>query len=65
MGSKGTGFVNLRDAAAIAGVSTDTIGRRVRTGLLPVYRSDADRRVRLVRLVDVETMATPVRGESA
>lgn len=59
------GFLTLKDAAALAGVSADTIGRRVRTGVLPVYRSNADRRVRLVSLADLETMTTPVRGEGA
>lgn len=65
MGSNGQGFVSIGTAAAIAGVSLDTIGRRVRTGVLPVFRCDADRRVRLVRVADIETMTTPTRGESA
>ena len=65
MGSAEQDFVNLGTAAEIAGLSHDTISRRVRTGVLPVYQSNADRRVRLIRVADLETMTTPIRGETA
>jgi excisionase family DNA binding protein len=54
-----TEFVTMQEAARLLGVSRQTLWRRVRDGVLPVYWSEQNRRVRLVKRADVERLATP------
>jgi len=52
-------YMTITEAAAALDVSTTTIWRRVKSGELEVFRSQADRRQRLVRRSDVEAMMRP------
>lgn len=52
-------YMTIGEAAAALGVSTTTIWRRVRAGELEVFRSQADRRQRLIRRADIEAMMRP------
>lgn len=54
------GFVNMKQAADVAGCSYDTVRRLVRTGTLPTYRLGTDRRSKLVALADIRALAEPV-----
>ena len=54
-----TEFVTLSAAAAQVGVSRTTMRDRVRLGMLPAYRDPLDRRLVLLRAVDVERLRTP------
>jgi excisionase family DNA binding protein len=53
------GYLTLTEAARRLGVSRWTLYRRIDDGALSVYRSDRDRRVKLVKRADVEALATP------
>jgi excisionase family DNA binding protein len=53
-------FVTVQEAARILGMGRATFWRRLREGVMPVYRSERDRRVRLVKRADVERMRQPV-----
>lgn len=52
-------FITMQDAARLLGIGRMTLWRRVREGALPVYRSDRDRRKRLVKRADVEALSVP------
>jgi excisionase family DNA binding protein len=54
-----SGYLTLTEAARRLGVSRWTLYRRIDEGALTVYRSDRDRRVRLVKRSDVEALAVP------
>ena len=59
-----TGDVDLVPIGAAAkrrGCSPATLRKLVRDGALPTYVRPLDRRLRLVRLADVEALATPRR----
>lgn len=53
------GFVNLRQGAVLAGVSYDTLRRRVRSGDLVAYRRGTDRRSVWVAVADIRELAEP------
>lgn len=53
------GFLNLRQAADVAGCSYDTVRRLARTGVLPTYRRGTDRRCVLVAVADIRRLAEP------
>jgi hypothetical protein len=55
------GYLTFADAQAALGVSKATLQRRVRTGELEVYEDPRDKRVRLVRVEDVERLRQPVK----
>jgi excisionase family DNA binding protein len=52
-------FLTMQEATRLFGIGRMTLWRRVRDGALPVYRSERDRRVRLVKRTDVERLLTP------
>jgi excisionase family DNA binding protein len=52
-------FLTMQEATRLLGMGRMTLWRRVRDGVLPVYRSERDRRVRLVKRADVERLLTP------
>jgi excisionase family DNA binding protein len=52
-------FLTMQEATRLLGIGRMTLWRRVRDGVLPVYRSERDRRVRLVKRADVERLITP------
>jgi excisionase family DNA binding protein len=52
-------FVTVQEAARLLGMGRMTFYRRLQDGVMPVYRSDRDRRKRLVRRADVEAMRVP------
>jgi len=54
-------FVPTLRAARMLGMSDAALRRRVRRGLLPVYRDPADRRVKLLKVSDLEALATSRR----
>lgn len=51
-------YVTPAEAAALLGLSADTIKRRIRTGLLPAVRVSP--RKTLINRADVEAQITPV-----
>jgi hypothetical protein len=52
----GPEFVPALIAARMMGMSDAALRRRIRRGLLPVYRDPADRRFRLLRVSDLEQL---------
>lgn len=54
-------YLGLREAAELMGVSRFTIWRLIRDGQLPAYQSQVDRRQKLVRRSDVESLMQPRR----
>jgi excisionase family DNA binding protein len=52
-------FMTTQDAARLLGVGRVTFWRRVKDGVVPIYYSEKDRRVRLVKRADVEAMLVP------
>ena len=60
MTDSGADFVTVQEAARMLGMARMTFWRRLREGAMPVYRSERDRRVRLVKRADVERMLEPV-----
>ncbi len=54
-------LIGIGQAAKILGTSQTTLRRRVRDGLLPTYVRPLDRRVRLIRLADVQALGSPRR----
>ena len=53
-------FVSLSEASRISGISRPTLRRILGRGGLEGFRSEADRRVRLVRLADLQDLKTPI-----
>ena len=59
-------YVTMREAQEILGVSNFTIWQMVRDGRLPAYRSETDRRKKLVRRADIDALRAPKPiGEAA
>jgi excisionase family DNA binding protein len=56
------GYLTLAQAQARLGVSKPTILRMTRDGRLETYEDRRDRRVRLVKVEDVEALAQPIKG---
>ena len=52
-------FLTVQEAAQLMGVSRFTVWRRIKDGKLPVYEAGVDRRVRLVKRTDIESLMTP------
>ena len=52
-------YLTMQEATRLLGIGRMTLWRRVRDGVLPVYRSERDRRARLVRRSDVERLLVP------
>ncbi len=52
-------YLSRREAAAYAGVSTDTIDRRIADGSLPAARVGKGRLIRIAR-ADVDAMLRPI-----
>ena len=50
-------FIPAQRAAKLLGMSDAALRRRIRRGLLPVYRDPADRRFKLLRVSDLEQLA--------
>ena len=57
------GYLTLAEARARIGVAKATITRMVQDGRLPTYDHPRDRRVRLVKIEDVERLSRPVPTE--
>jgi excisionase family DNA binding protein len=57
------GYVTLAEARAQLGVAKATITRMVNDGRLPTFDHPRDRRVRLVKVEDVERIMYPVPTE--
>jgi len=53
-----TDLISQSEAARIAGVNRATIHRRIAEGVIPVYRSDLDRKTRYIRRSDLERLMT-------
>ena len=52
-------YVTMREAQEILGVSNFTIWQMVRDGRLPAYRSEVDRRKKLIRRADLDALRPP------
>jgi excisionase family DNA binding protein len=52
-------FVTIQRAAQVMGVSRWTVWRLVKDGKLPIYHSEIDRRVKLVRRADLAALMQP------
>jgi len=52
-------FVTMREAQEILGVSNFTIWQMVKDGRLATFRSDVDRRKKLIRRSDLEALLAP------
>ena len=52
-------YVTVQEAARMLGMARMTFWRRLQEGTMPVYRSERDRRVKLVRRTDVEALMRP------
>ena len=55
------GFLTMAQAQEQLRVSKPTLQRMVRAGRLEVYEDQRNRRVRLLRVEDVERLAQPVK----
>jgi excisionase family DNA binding protein len=58
-------YLTMQEATRLLGIGRMTLWRRVREGVIPVYRSERDRRARLVRRSDVERLLTPAIAAGA
>jgi|GEM_PF-5794564 len=58
-GTNGGEFLTLTEAANRVGVNRKTMSGRVRLGLLPSFSDPRDRRLVLLKTVDVERLSTP------
>lgn len=52
-------FVSMREAQEILGVSNFTVWQMVKDGRLPTFRSELDRRKKLIRRSDLEALRAP------
>ena len=52
-------YLNLVEAARFLGVSRMTLYKLIREGKLPIYRSELNRTVRLVRRADLDRLREP------
>jgi excisionase family DNA binding protein len=52
-------FVTMREAQEILGVSNFTVWQMVKDGRLPTFRSEVDRRKKLIRRSDLSAMLAP------
>lgn len=57
------GFVTLAEAGRRLGVAKGTAQRMAQDGRLQTFRDQRDKRVRLVKVEDVERLARPVPAE--
>jgi len=63
-----SGFLSVSEAAKRVGRSRPTMARLLAEGMLPSYENPLDRRVRLVRVEDLDALRVPRRvgeGEAA
>jgi excisionase family DNA binding protein len=58
-------YLTMQEATRLLGIGRMTLWRRVRDGVLPVYRSERDRRARLVKRSDVERLLKPTIATGA
>ncbi len=56
-----TGFLSVSQAAKRVGRSRPTMARLLAEGMLPHYQNPLDRRVRLVKVEDVDALRIPRR----
>ncbi len=56
-----SGFLSVSEAAKRVGRSRPTMARLLAEGLLPTYENPLDRRVRLVKIEDVDALRIPRR----
>jgi hypothetical protein len=59
------GFITMEGAAERAGVALNTMRRAVREAGIKTYRDKLNKRVRLVKLADIEALREPVLEEEA
>ena len=55
-------FLPALQAAKLLGMSDAALRRRIRRGLVPVYRDPADRRFKLLKVSDLEAMVSTRRA---
>ncbi len=55
------GFLSVSEAAKRVGRSRPTMARLLAEGMLPSYQNPLDRRVRLVKVEDVDALRIPRR----
>ncbi|HEV2127841.1 MAG TPA: helix-turn-helix domain-containing protein [Thermomicrobiales bacterium] len=56
-------YMTIGEAADALGVTRTTVWRRIKSGELEVFRSQTDRRERLVRRADIEAMLRPAETD--
>ncbi len=54
-------YLPALEAARLLGMSDAALRRRIRRGLLPVYRDPADRRFKLLKVSDLEELVSSRR----
>lgn len=54
-------YLPALEAARLLGMSDAALRRRIRRGLLPVYRDPADRRFKLLKVSDLEDLVSSRR----
>jgi excisionase family DNA binding protein len=60
------GYLTMAEALERLRIAKATLQKRVRDGVLPVYRDPLNRRVRLVKVEDLEQLRRPVpEGKAA
>jgi excisionase family DNA binding protein len=55
----GEEYLNAREAARYLGISPTTLYRLINTGTLATFRSELDKRERLVRRADLDRLKSP------
>ena len=60
-----TELVTMHEAAQRLGIARLTLRRRIAERRLPTFRSDLDKRVHLMRVADVQALATPIAAQPA
>jgi excisionase family DNA binding protein len=58
-------YLTMQEAARLLGISRQTLWRLVRAGKLQTYQSEINRRVKLVKRTDVESLKRPRPIEDA